>query len=339
MNRILLQGMVIKNFLQGEAGKIHRGVLLAILLIFAVGGYVYYFTDLIGPVDENGRETSNGSLVKKPMPQRPVATAGVQEEKPATRQQVIAGVPGQNAAIRPAIPVNPPIGHNTGSSPQTGNKQYTDTSPSAKTAKAAGKNHFQSSVHPSPDKGTPENEEKGRVKLPEQPIPEIPAVLASKSTSKPSSGTYTLQIGVYVTSKAMLAEKTKLKTAGLNPVVTKGPSKLEPMNRLFIGEFDNYAEAALQMQKLRKATQGAFILPEKGKYVLYAGSYFVKQSAEKERNRLLEAGFKPEVRKRSLPVSTMKLTVGNFQSRKSAEQVADHLKNLGIKASIVPLGT
>jgi len=338
MKRFLLQGTVVRNLLQGESGKIHRGVLLAVFLIIAVGVYVYYFTDLIKPGEDNGIETFHGSLVKKPLPQRPVTAAAVQEEKPATETQQIAAVPGQKTEAGPATPVKPSIEQKISSTPQTGTKQENIDSLFAKAAKSETKTHMPSSGHPSPYKRKPASNE-NIVAQQGESKPVTPAAHATKSASKPSNGTYTLQIGVYVTTNAMLAQKARLKTAGLNPVVTKGPNKMEPMNRLLIGEFENYAEAAIQKQKLGKATQDAFILPEKGKYVLYAGSYFVKQSAEKERIRLIEAGFKPEVRKTSIPVSTTRLTAGNFQSRKSAEQEAERLKNLGIKASVVRPGS
>jgi cell division protein FtsN len=339
MKRFFLQRIEIRNLLQGEAGKIHRGGLLALLLIFAVGGYVYYFTDLVGHGEESVSETSQGSLVKKPMPQRPVAVDTVQEEKSATQIQQDAAFSGQNTGAKPALPVNPSSEQKSFSNPQTATKPSTAVSKPTKTAMADAKTHVQSQVRPSSDKGKPATEEKKQVERQEQPIPEKPPVQVTKSASKPSNGTYTLQIGVYVTINAMGAQKAKLKAAGLSPVVTKGPSKMEPMNRLFIGEYENYAEAAVQMQRLRKAALGAFILPERGKHILYAGSYFVKKSAERECSRLVEAGFKPELRTANLPVSTMRLTAGNFQSRKSAEKEAERLKKLGIKASVVQQGS
>ena len=93
------------------------------------------------------------------------------------------------------------------------------------------------------------------------------------------------------------------------------------------------------MKKIKKITGDAFILPEKGKFSLYAGSYFVKERAEKERDRLIKAGLKPVIRKSNVPVTTYRLTAGNFQSIKPAETEAERLKKLGVKVSVVKSGT
>jgi len=172
----------------------------------------------------------------------------------------------------------------------------------------------------------------------EEKTPVKPEKTAAPSVAKSGKDKFTLLIGVYVLEKSMASEKAKLKSAGLSPVTGKGPIKMEPMSRLYVAEFDNRAQATEELLKLRKLTRDAFILPEKDKYTLFAGSYFTKGRAESELNRLVKQGVKPILQKAEAPVSTLRLTAGSFSSRKEAEEKSLGLKKHGINASIVRSG-
>ncbi len=339
MKRFFLQVPGFRNLLQEETGKSHKGLLLVLLLVVVVVGYVYYFTDLVRPGEEAGVQISHNSLVKKPLPPRPKIPAAVREEKPPTQPRRIAvGTPVRKTGAEQSAPVNSSMEKRTSSPQQTGTKQSAVGSESGKLSKRLPEK--QARTEPSaPEKspGKVESADEANKAAKKQGEATLEKLTAQK-TAKPVKGTYTLQIGVYVTDKSLAAEKVKLKSAGLNPVITKGPKMTEPMNRLFIGEFGSYVEASIELQKLRKVTRDAFMLPEKDKFALYAGSYFVKERAEKERDRLSEAGLKPVIRKISAPVSTLRLTAGNFQTRESAEQEARRLKKLGVKASVTQSG-
>lgn len=296
----------------GQSGKINRGLLLLMLLLVAAGAYAYYFTDLFQPIAENG-DTSNVSLVKKAMPPRPPLKDG-QEGLEAVTQQ--GNSPGEQAVVdtKPANEIKPvETAARSVPAPESKPVKQPTSLPKTKAVKIA---------EPAPAR--------------KQTTQEKTSPASIEKTS--AKGLYTLQLGVYVTEKAMTSQKRKVIAAGFTPVITKGPSKNQVMNRLYLRDYADYTEAAINLQKIRKFTKDGFILPEKGKYAVYAGSYFVAESAEKEHNRLAGEGFNTEIRKVNLPVNSMKLTAGKYPSREVAEKEAKRLNSMGIKASVVSRG-
>ncbi len=326
-------------FLKTESGMSRQGLMMILLVIIAGVGGVFYFTDLIKPGSGTGAPDSNQLLVKKPMPPRPGINVAVNDGKPASEHQEATSLPEHTASAEKSEP-SMKSGEKKPSPPQqSATKQNTAKSESAKPS-----NGHAAKLIPTKPATTARSDKavisaKGTEKNAKKKEESEQDKTSSKDETKPEKGSYTLLAGVYVMEKSMLAEKAKLKSAGLVPVVMKGPKKEEPMNRLFMGEFDSYPEASLEMKKIKKITGDAFILPEKGKFSLYAGSYFVKERAEKERDRLIKAGLKPVVRMSTVPVTTYRLTAGSYQSSKPAETEAGRLKKLGVKVSVVKSGT
>lgn len=322
-------------FLKTETGLSRHELLLILLIIIAGAGYIFCFTDLIGPAKGTGSPTSHETLVKKPMPPRPKINVAISEEKPAAEQKGVAVTPQHNAGAEKSAPLKPSGEKKSFHPQQAGAKQGPVKSEFPKTDK-------EHAVQIPPTKSAAAANADATAESAKKPVKTAKKQEETgddKTSDKSVKGAYTLLVGVYVMEKSMLAEKAKLKSAGLVPVVTKGPKMKEPMNRLFMGEFESYPEAAIELKKIRKITHNAFILPENGKYILYAGSYFVKESAEKERDRLIDVGLKPAVRTTNVPVNTYRLTAGNYQSSKPAEMEAERLKKLGVKVSVVKSGT
>ncbi len=326
-------------FIKSETGMSRLGVLLIMLLLIAGAGFIFYFTDLLRPGNNVEPSPPQGSLVKKPMPPRPAANVVAITKKPANVQKEIAAISQNDAGTEKTLPPKS-LGRKTNVSPQQGRTKHNIAkSVSAKPAKdhSAKETSAKSPAAAKPDAttGSATKSVKTAKKL-EEPGEDK---FSAKSGSGSSDGEYTLLAGVYVMEKSMREVKAKLKSAGLAPVVTKGNKKVEPMNRLLMGEFASYPEASIEMKKVTKITRDAFILPENGKYMLYAGSYFVRESAEKERERLVNAGLKPTLRKTNVPIVTYRLTAGNYQSSKPAEIEAGRLKKLGIKVTVVKSGS
>ena len=339
MKEFFAKRAYFSNVFKTETGMSRQAILLILLVIVAGAGYVFCFTDLLKPGDNAETTTVNGTLVKKPMPPLPTADTTVNGRKSAIEKNGIAITAKNEAGADKSASLKPSDDKATSNPKQAVGKTNQIKSESVK----PGKEHVVTTTPAKPPVHTKAVSKAETAKNPDKTAKNAEDAAQDetpdKSVSNPSVGAYTLLVGVYVMEKSMREAKGKLKSAGLLPVVSKGPKKEEPMNRLFMGEFESYAEASVELNKIRKITHDAFILPENGKYMVYAGSYFVEKSAEKERDRLIDAGFKPIVRKTKAPVNTYRLTAGNFQGTKPAQSEAERLKKLGLNVLVVKSGT
>ncbi len=334
MNKSFKPAIGIKNLLRGNEGKGNKTLLLTLLLLVSVIGYLYLFTGLFGQGTKTSVQPQQNEMVRKPMPPRPQQTGAVKAENKETivqqeaKPSAVAPMPVQPAQVRPAA------------EKQSKPAQLKAKSSAVKSAKGENQITPQAQKRPAvPVKASIKGSPAKKVVQAEKPLSAGPATTKTPVASKPEKGNFTLLIGVYVLEKSMASEKSKLKSAGLSPVISKGPKKMEPMNRLLVAEFDNRPEAVEELVKLRKLTIDAFILPGNGKYTVYAGSYFTKGRAQSEQSRLIKQGVKPVMQKTEVQVPTMKLTAGSFSSRKEAEEKVLNLKKQGINASIVQTGT
>lgn len=152
-----------------------------------------------------------------------------------------------------------------------------------------------------------------------------------KTVSKKEGKGFSLVIGTYVLQSTLKADKSKLEKAGVHPSVVAGPKKSQPMNRLVVGEFDSYTTARTELEKVKKTSKGAFLLQENGKYTLFAGSYYRKERAVEEQERLRSQGFAPILKKADAPVESWKMMVGGFPTREAAQEEAAKLRKMGFK--------
>ncbi len=324
-------------FIRCESGRA-LPVLLLILFLLAGGGYLYFCTDLITKHDQaNTPLAPNASLVKKPLPPHSENPAAVTEKKSAvTSQEAKVESKAKTGAGRPA-PVKPSEQKRLPAAKTATKQAAVQTSSEEKLVKLTTGKQVAKTGPESKHAVTAEQNKKA--KEPEKKQGEVKQEKPSvEPGTVPEKGKYTLLIGVYVMKKSMSPEKTKLKSAGLKPEIRKGPKRMEPMNRLLIGRFDSYAEASLESKKLAKATNDTFILPEKDKFSVYAGSYFEKGRAISERERLEKAGLRSEIVQTSVPVNTFRLTAGSFASKELAVREAKRLKKLGLAATVATSG-
>jgi hypothetical protein len=321
-----------KKLPYGNGGKCLWALLILLLLGSVLCG-IYFFTDLFGSNVKVPLKPGQNVVIKKPMPQRRQQAKEVKPEQAVASTQ--QGVKPANAL--PGTPPPPPV------EPAVVKK----SKPDQIIAKSVTHESSRKEAHLQPQRQTKTGlpvktpGKVGAIKKvgnAEKPLSVNHAKAGVPVATKAEKGKFTLLIGVFVLEKSMTAVKARLKSAGLPPVISKGSKKIEPMNRLFVAVFNSRPEAMEELLKLRKFTGDAFILPEEDKYKLYAGSYFTKGRAESELNRLTGQGVKPVLQKTDAPVSTMRLTAGNFSTRKEAEAEVLHLKKLGITASIVKVG-
>jgi cell division septation protein DedD len=159
--------------------------------------------------------------------------------------------------------------------------------------------------------------------------PQKSKATAKQSAAKKNTGSYTLTVGTYVLKSSLLADKAKLEKAGLQTSVSMGKVKDEPMNRLLVAEVASYPAARDELNKVKKASKDAFLLRQNGSYAIYAGSYFNKDRAMQEQERLRKEGFAPILKQSQAPVSLYALTAGSYQTREAALKDAERLKKLG----------
>ena len=158
---------------------------------------------------------------------------------------------------------------------------------------------------------------------------------AEKAVEKKKGGGYRLLVGDYGPGKPLDAVLAKLKKSGITPVQKKVVQAVEPMNRLFVAEFGDQDSAEAELQKLRKLTGDAFLLPDNGKYILYAGSYLSSGVAASEMKRLASRGVTTVVRQSRVTGKVTRVAAGNYAGTAEARSDAARLKKLGIAASLV----
>ena len=148
-------------------------------------------------------------------------------------------------------------------------------------------------------------------------------------------GPYRLLIGDFVPDKKLEAVQAKLKKDGIGPIRKEIVQASEPMNRLYVAEYTDQDAAEAELQKLKKLTADAFLIPENGKYILFAGSYFNADRAAWELKKLGAKGVKPAIRKAHVTIKVTRVNAGSYASSEEARKDARRLKKQGINATVV----
>jgi SPOR domain len=334
------------NLVDNERGNSTRTLLLALFLLIAGAGYLYFFTDIIRP--DNGSPKplqSPAAPEKKPLPPRPDQQAeGLNPAKPEAvtvqtnhpSQPVSAATPAKATPdVKPAAPVAQPA-----------RQEQTKGAKPALIAKPA---PIPAGTKAAPQLAKPllAKAEPPKVKLvvpksakeTSAPAKKTAAARSEKKVVKKLTGSYTLLIGDFVPDKTLTAVLTKLKKNGIDPVKNELVSATEPMNRLYVGEYTDQDIAVAELQKLKKLTEDAFIIAEGSYYSLYAGSYFTASRLKLETIRLAAKGVKTVVRTVPLKIMVTRIRAGNYASLESARKAAHDLNSMGLKVSVVKSGT
>lgn len=341
-------------------GSNSRLLLLVLLLLVAVFGYLFYFTDLIKPRQEaQSPEPVQTGQIKQPIPPRPdglpSGAAPAEQPKPAEATPPAAGQPEpamvaqeqkapEKGKAEPQMPVKPaaPAEKKVQPKPAEPAKAVVDakqkdlqskTDDKQKTAASA--TGAKEAKKPAAASAKPKTAAAKTATKKAASATAVKAQTTGKASSAAETGEYTLRIGEYVVPSAMEKDKAKVRDAGLTPVVKEGGRKKEPMVRLLFGEFGDQETARKELQKLRAATVEGFVLNEGGKYRVYAGSYFVKERALKEQERLEALGYRLSLSKASVTVPTLLLTAGKYGSREEAIKDVSRLKKKGLSPSVV----
>lgn len=286
---------LMKTGVRGNRGSTTTLLLILLLVIIGAAGYLYYFTDIIRPRGEGEKIEQQPITMPMPARQLPMTTAQVPLPK---------ATPAPGAKTAPV--------------------------PSAQTP--APQSSKPSQNLPMPPKGGKKTEP---VQQPKQQAAEPERKPSEKHESAKKKVGYSLLIGTYVLDDKLDKDKEKIVKAGLEPIVTPKGTRKVTMNRLFVGSFAEKQKAEAEFNKVKKQIGSAFLIQEKGKYAVYAGSYYVEKTAVHEQDRLAALGMTLVLKKADVPVPANKLTAGRFRTVNEAQKGAAMLKKQGIKASVI----
>ncbi|MFZ3209645.1 MAG: SPOR domain-containing protein [Geobacteraceae bacterium] len=316
----------------GERGNSRRILLLLLVLLLAVFGYLYLFTGLIrAPEEPSNPPVALTSQIKQSIPPRP----GVKDEKPVTQVSAEAESPVATQTKPVPAPV-PPVKPAAAPAPSeaSAGKPAPNKVPTPTRSDVSVEHHVTeggTGPKPLPAKATEQK----------KPEPALTARPVQKETKPPASverGLYTLLVGDFALTRSVKDARVKLRKAAIDPVMKKSVKRQEPMNRLFLADFSDREAAEVELKGLVKLTADAFILPENGKYAVYAGSYYMKGQAAGEQDRLYDKGVKLVMKKVIVPINVTRMTAGSFATRDQALKAAASLKKLGLTVQVIKTG-
>jgi len=311
---------------------------LLLLLLILVGGftYLYFFTDLIKPLEvQKAAETTPPApqIVKIPLPLRegepakPDAKAPEKTEapkaaatpaaKPAPAPPKLKEEPKKGEAAKPAEKKLQAVTVTD----KKGDKVTVTKGEEKRTAAAAKKPVVAVKKNVPAKHGMKKPTSGGQVK----PV-------TAAMTKKATTDSWSLVVGNYVLEEALSADMGRVRKAGFVPVIKPSTRKKTDMSRLFVSEFNDRAAAQSTLEKLKRHTSDAFVIEQGGRFVVYAGSYLQTEAVNSEKERLKGAGFATTIRHAEIAIPSNRLSIGPFKSKKEADAALGRLRSAGIKA-------
>lgn len=171
--------------------------------------------------------------------------------------------------------------------------------------------------------------------IPVTPKGENPS-LAEKDYKSNEIVTYTLDLGTYVDKSMMIDTMSKINKVGLSPLLDQGLKMDHTISRLYAGEFTDQESAWKKQEKLRAANVNSYIINDGSKIMhVCVGAYLDHDFASKELQRLSGLGINLSLKRVVISLPTFLLTVGSYNSRETALEVARELKKQGVKSTVV----
>jgi cell division septation protein DedD len=335
--------------------KGNQNLLLVVLLVLVCGfGYVYFFTGIINPQQEQKpAEAPAAQVVKKPLPSpdgqpakaepapdAAAASAAAKTEK--TEPPKAAAEPKKAEAPKPAAEQKkaevPKVAEKK-PAPAVAKVEEKKPAPAEKKAAVAQEKKAlpvaAADSKPAPAKKPVEKKAEATVAAKKDaPKPERKAV-AAPAEAAGTTGNWTVLVGNYVLEEALVTDLVRVRKAGLEASVVPAGQKKTKMNRLLLAEFADRESAQAELAKLKRHTSDAFIIDSAGKHTVYAGSYLLDARAGSEKERLAAAGFNLSLKRADVSIASKNLTSGVFADKKTADENLKKLKAAGINASVV----
>ena len=305
-----------------EKGK-QTGLLILLLLLLGGFGYLYFFTSLIRPQEAPPVPQPVPQVVKQPLPARDAASAD------AVKTAAPAVPPVAPATVAAPAPVQPPKAADAKvAAVPVPKPEVKKVVPPVKPAGQA--DSAKVAVAPAVKKAEPVKPViSGKVE-PKKTEPAHKKVVAAKP-----GGPWTVVAGMYVVEETLAADMSKIKKAGLTPLMTSGPKRTVTMHRLFYKEFTTKEEAQKAIETVRRTAGSAFSIQRGDKYEVFVGSYAMSSGAQAEQQRLAAAGVTVTLRKSQVALASRKLTAGTFTDRKAADDAMKKLKAAGIGSPVL----
>jgi cell division protein FtsN len=329
----------------GDKGR--QNVLLIVLLILVGGfGYVYFFTGMIKPQEEQKPvEAPAPQVVKKALPPREGTPSPA--AAPGAKQAPASAAKPEPAKAAQAVPAPAPVA-TVVPKPKEEPKKPEPAKPVVKQA-AVEKPAQKPVAAKVVEKQQAQPEKKQPAVAQKKAASAVPAekntVAAKKPSAKPEKkgagesgeamgGRWTVVVGNYLLEDALAADLVRVRKAGFDAAVQQGGRRKSPMNRLLLAEYNDRTTARAELDKLKRYTSDAFIIEQGGKYAVYAGSYLLDARAKSEKERLVAVGFTLSLKRVEVAIPSKLLTAGTFNDKKSADGVVKKLKEAGLKVSL-----
>lgn len=319
-----------------EKGR-QTGLLVLLLLLLGGFGYLYFFTGLIRPQEQPPAPQPPPQVVKQPLPARDAAPA--ETAKTAEQKGQVSPPPAAPAAsaVPAAKPVPKPADSKVAAAPaaKPEEKKPAPVKPVAKPEPAKGALP-PATKKPEPVKPATPVKQAEKAAVTAKNVPQKTAEPVRKAVAAPKkSGPWTVVAGLYVVEETLAADLSKVKKAGLTPLMTSGPRRPVSMHRLFYNEYNDKEQARQAVEMLRNKAGDGFSIQRGDKHEVYAGSYAVQSGALSEQQRLAATGIKVTIKKSQVPLASRKLTAGTFTDRKAAEEALKKLKGAGIATPVL----
>ncbi|QOX78423.1 SPOR domain-containing protein [Trichlorobacter lovleyi] len=319
-----------------EKGR-QTGLLVLLLLLLGGFGYLYFFTGLIRPQEQPPAPQPPPQVVKQALPARDAAPA--ETEKAAEQKGQVSPPPAAPAAsaVPAAKPVPKPADSKVAAAPaaKPEEKKPAPVKPVAKPEPAKGVSP-PATKKPEPVKPATPVKQAEKAAVTVKNVPPKTAEPVRKAVAAPKkSGPWTVVAGLYVVEETLAADLSKVKKAGLTPLMTSGPRRPVSMHRLFYNEYNDKGQARQAVEMLRSKAGDGFSIQRGDKHEVYAGSYAVQSGALSEQQRLAATGIKVTIKKSQVPLASRKLTAGTFTDRKAAEEALKKLKGAGIATPVL----
>lgn len=285
-----------------ECGAGNNLLFWALAALLALFGYLYFFTGIIIQREvEPGKAPLAARQLKQPIPQRP----DLQVNKTPVNPLPTQSLPVTAKSVEPS---KPPV------------KSVQTTQPSP--------------VIPSQVQGVA----KTASPLPKPtsaPVKQAKALPEKVKSAKQAGSLYRLETADIVS--ATKAEKliVRMKSSGITVVGINKLQRDRTMKRLFVAEFSDQTTATAELAKLKKITDGAFIIRTGGKYELYAGSYDQPKRAELEKIRLVGRNVNVSLRDASVKLPAYRVTA-QIEGKSAAEEWANLLRKQAVDSHVYP---
>lgn len=148
----------------------------------------------------------------------------------------------------------------------------------------------------------------------------------------PPLSLFSVSVGPLISDEEVTQAVHQLQELGFQPEKTQGRGMVT-MIRLLEGTYSP-AVARRHLQKLKNNVKSAFLLPQGNKLSVFAGSFHQEKRAAKLRDELAAKNIDVTLVDGHVEMGGTKLVVLQAD-RKTAQEVADHLSELGLKTGII----